>query len=178
FMWRTGDTIQHASGPGYEAVDLPYGGGAFSMTVLLPDPGVSLEAVVEGLGPETWSGLVDSFAPTRLDLALPRFEMAYARQLNEDLRQLGMTAAFDPEQADFSRLSSKMRLYLSDVRHKAWVRVDEEGTRAAAATSVGASFTSAPPTFLVDRPFLFALREHLSGTILFLGKVVDTGASD
>lgn len=95
------------------------------------------------------------------------------------LRALGMEAAFDRRRADFSRLSDRAledELYVHWVRQKTYVQEDEEGTTAAAATGVGMGPTSVRPTFRVDRPFLLALRERLSGTLLFLGKVVDPTA--
>ena len=156
-----------------QAVDLPYGGRAFSMTVLLPRDGVSVDDLVSSLDAERWAEIADGFHETEVELFLPRFRMAYERTLNDDLKALGMTHAFD-ERADFSRLSTNGGLSISAVKQKSWVDVNEEGTEAAAATVVEIIETSLPqiPVVRVDRPFLFVIRERLSGTILFVGKIV------
>jgi serpin B len=106
---------------------------------------------------------------------LPRVKLGLEHPLNESLQKLGMTRAFQPYQADFSRLSPSrgLELYIDKVLQRTFVDVNEEGTEAAAVTSVGIVPVSLPPAIYVDRPFVFALRERISGTILFLGKVVD-----
>lgn len=162
--------------PEYVAGDLPYGGEAFSMTVVVPSEEVGLEAFVEGLDAEAWAELVEGLGDRKLDVFLPRFILEWERELNDDLIALGMVDAFDPTRADLSRMAEgarKMELHVREVKQKSFVEVNEEGTEAAAATSVGVGPTSAPPTLRVDRPFLFVLRERLSGTILFVGKVMD-----
>ena len=118
---------------------------------------------------------MQSFQSQKIILELPRFTLAYERMLNDDLTAMGMGIAFDPQRADFSRIASVSpdRLFISLVKQKAFIAVDEMGTEAAAATLVGFSVTSLPviPTMRVDRPFVFAIRERLSGTILFMGKI-------
>ena len=152
-----------------QAVDLPYGGRAFSMTVLLPQHGVSVDDLATTLGAEEWKGIAESFRETEMQLFLPRFRMVYERTLNDDLAALGMVDAFD-HRADFTRLSPVDGLVISEVKQKSWVDVNEEGTEAAAATVVAVRETSAS-VFRADRPFLFLIRERLSGTILFVGKL-------
>jgi serpin B len=106
-------------------------------------------------------------------LTFPRFKLEYSRRLNDELTAMGMGIAFDNARADFYRIADVRpeRLYLSRVEQKTFVEVNEAGTEAAAATSVGVSLTSAPLVveMRVDRPFVFAIRERLSGTVLFLG---------
>ena len=152
-----------------QAVDLPYGGRAFSMTVLLPQHGVSVDDLATTLGAEEWKGIAESFRETEMQLFLLRFRMVYERTLNDDLAALGMVDAFD-HRADFTRLSPVDGLLISEVKQKSWVDVNEEGTEAAAATVVAVRETSAS-VFRADRPFLFLIRERLSGTILFVGKL-------
>ena len=154
----------------FQAVDLPYGGGAFSMTVLLPQQGVSVDTLAASLDAADWEGIADGFHDTDVLLFLPRFRMAYERTLNDDLAALGMVDAFDLR-ADFSRLSPMGALLISKVKQKSWVDVNEEGTEAAAATAVEIVAVSSGPVVRADRPFLFFIRERLSGTILFAGKV-------
>ena len=154
----------------FQAVDLPYGAGAFSMTVLLPRQGVSVDTLAASLDAAAWEEVVGGFLDTDMVLFLPRFRMAYERMLNDDLAALGMVDAFDLR-ADFSRLSPVGRLLISKVKQKSWVDVNEEGTEAAAATAVEIVAISSGPVVRADRPFLFFIRERLSGTILLAGKI-------
>ena len=156
----------------FQAVDLPYGGGAFSMTVLVPRDGVGVDDVVALLDAAAWGDIATGFEETEVELFLPRFRMEYERELKDDLAALGMVDAFSPGKADLTRLSP-VDLWISSVLQKALVEVTEEGTEAAAATVV-IGVTSAPPppvTVRADRPFLFFIRERLTGAILFVGKL-------
>ena len=153
----------------FQAVDLPYGGRAFSMTVLLPRQGVSVDDLAASLDAVGWEDIAESFYDTDLQLFLPRFRMAFERTLNDDLVALGMVDAFD-HRADFRRLSPVGGLSISEVKQKSWVDVNEEGTEAAAATVVTVRESSGS-VVRADRPFLFFIRERLSGTILFAGKL-------
>ena len=165
-------TLRIAHAPNYVAVDLLYGNSAFSMTVVLPNPGVDVNSLAESLTEESWQSLRDSFSDAKSDLYLPRFQLTWKRELNPDLTALGMGIAFN-DGADFTGMSPRGReLVITKVIQKTFVDVNEEGTEAAAATSVGIGVTSAPPSIRVDRPFLFVIRERFSGTILFVGKIV------
>ena len=155
----------------FQAVDLPYGGGAFSMTVLLPRQGVSVDTLAASLDAAVWEDIADGFHDTDVVLFLPRFRMAYERTLNDDLAALGMVDAFDDLRADFTRLSPIDGLFISKVKQKSWVDVNEEGTEAAAATAVELRAISSGPVVRASRPFLFFIRERLSDTILFAGKI-------
>jgi serpin B len=104
---------------------------------------------------------------------MPKFELEWGGLLNDALEAMGMEKAFDYTQADFSRMTAAPDAHISRVNQKTYMRVDEEGTEAAAATSVVIGVTSAPPAVMVDRPYLLAIRERLSGAILFLGAVRD-----
>ena len=152
----------------FQAVDLPYGGRAFSMTVLLPQRGVSVDDLAASLDAAEWDDIAAGFRDTRVRVFLPRFRMAYERTLNDGLHALGMVDAFGPG-ADFSRLSPA-GVWISEVKQKSWVDVNEEGTEAAAATVVTV-VESAGLEVRADRPFLFFIRERLSGANLFAGKL-------
>jgi serpin B len=157
-------------------VDLPYGNGAFSMTIVLPTgTGRTLDELVATLDAEQWRGLTEALRPGNVHLSMPRFRIEYRQELNEALRALGMEDAFVPYAADFTGMSAAAGrdLYIDKVLQKTFVDVNEEGTEAAAATSVGIVAVSMPPSIRIDRPFLFAIRERFSGTILFIGKIVD-----
>ena len=166
-------SIAVATGGNYTAVDLPYGNSAFSMTVILPDKGTDINTFAEGMTIEKWKALDATFHVRETILFLPRFTLEWKRTLNPDLRKLGMGIAFDEGFADFTRMSPLgNKLIIDEVIQKTFVDVNEEGTEAAAVTSVGVTVTSAPAPIRVDRPFMFAIREKLSGTILFVGKIV------
>jgi serpin B len=167
------DTLRYDETPDFQAVELLYGNGSFAMTVLLPKPGRTPADVLEGLTPAAWSELRGRFQVNQVHVTLPRFRMDYSRKLAGDLTALGMGIAFDRERADFSGIADvgSERLFLTRVDQKTFVDVNEEGTEAAAATAVGVGVTSAPLIIemRVDRPFLFAIHERLSGAVLFLG---------
>jgi serine protease inhibitor len=159
-----------------EAADLAYGNAAYSMTVLLPRPGVSVDGVVAALTPDRWRRVIDGLGASAGDVYLPKFTLTFEQLLNDQLQALGMRSAFLPDGADFTGMSPVGRqLYVSKVLQKSFVDVDEEGTEAAAATSVTIGVTSAGPdhvVFRAHRPFVFAIRERLTGTILFVGKII------
>ncbi len=154
-------------------LEMPYGGDAFTMVVVLPHPDVSLQSVVDALDPEEWATWMTNLSEVNVVVEMPKFSFEYEIELKDVLTALGMGIAFDEMLADFTKINPSGELYISKVKHKTFVRVDEEGTEAAAVTSVVGGITSAPPQFIIDRPFLFAIRERLSGTILFMGKMVD-----
>ncbi|MBA3522815.1 MAG: serpin family protein [Gemmatimonadales bacterium] len=172
-MMRQDAPLHYDETPEYQAVELLYGNGAFAMTVLLPAPGLTPAGVLAGLDPAAWSALTERFREAEVHLTLPRFRLEYARSLGNDLSALGMAIAFDEGRADFYRIADVRpdRLYITRVDQKTFVEVNEEGTEAAAATAVGIGVTSAPEVveMKVDRPFLFAIRERLSGALIFLG---------
>jgi len=159
-------------GADYEAIDLPYGNSAFTMMVVLPKQGVDINAFTETLTEAKWNAIDGGMNKGEIGIELPRFKLDWKKTLNDQLKALGMAVAFDDNAADFSRMSSSTRrLIITDVIQKTFVEVNEEGTEAAAATSVGMAPTSLPLTLRIDRPFIFAIRERLSGTILFIGKI-------
>ena len=169
-MMSRGSGVQYTATPEYSAVDLPYGNSAFTMTVVMPNPGADIDAFAESFDQTKWNSLVTSLHASELDVFLPRFRMEWKRELNDDLQQLGMRLAFF--NADFTRMSPRgLDLFITRVLQKTFVDVDEEGTEAAAATMVGIGLTSLPAAFRADRPFLVVIRERFSGTILFIGKI-------
>lgn len=161
----------------FRAVDLPYGDGWYSMTIFLPHIGVDIDSLIGGFTRESWDSYMAGFEVEEGRLYLPRFEIEYDLLMNDALTSLGMGIAFDPWQADFSGMRDEGGLWINRVIHKTYVKVDEAGTEAAAVTAVEMVETSAGPFVMrVDRPFIFAIREKHSGTILFIGKIVDPGA--
>ena len=164
---------------GVQAVELAYADTAFSMVVLSAQQGTSLAPALAMLEPAAWTGLMDALQPGRVIVRLPKFKFTYEETLNNTLKALGMQVPFDENRADFSRIAqvAPQRLYISRVQHKTFIDVHEKGTEAAAATAVGVALTSLPPTISFDRPFLFVIRERSTGTLLFVGRVVDPLAS-
>ncbi len=158
----------------FQAVDLAYGHGLFSMTVLLPREDKDIDDLVAELTPENWANWMGRFEEyNEMLLYLPKFELEWEDSLVNVLTALGMEAAFDPAKADFSGIDGALDLYISEVKHKTYVKVNEEGTEAAAVTSVEVSLSAAPTEIRVDRPFLFVIHDRHSGALLFMGKIVD-----
>ncbi|MEQ1855054.1 MAG: serpin family protein [Longimicrobiales bacterium] len=171
--------VRGGYGATYSAVELPYGGDAFSMVIVLPHQGTSARDWLATLDANGWTSLVGGLGPSNVEyLALPKFTLTFDSYLNEPLQAMGMDPAFHPG-ADFTNMSPiGDQLCIGFVRQKTYIEVDERGTRAAAVTAVGVSVTSAGGSFVVDRPFAFAIRERLSGTVLFVGLVEDPTAQD
>ncbi|HSG47477.1 MAG TPA: serpin family protein, partial [Longimicrobiales bacterium] len=163
---------------GYAAVELTYGGGAFGMVVVVPQNGTTARELAAGLDAAWWEGLVTSLSEAEVDrISIPRFTLSYGKELNDALKAMGMEEAFLPGGADFTNLSPMgEELFIDQVMQKTFIQVDEAGTKAAAATSVGVGVTSLPPQIVADHPFLFAIRERLSGTVIFTGLVGDPTA--
>jgi serpin B len=175
-MTRTGPHA-HLQGDGFQALRLPYGAGRVVMEIFLPDAGSGLGPLLSRLTPEIWRQWMPRFTEKPCLVKLPRFRMEYEVALKNTLKSLGMGVAFDPYQADLSGMSPE-KLYINEVKHKSFVEVNEEGTEAAAVTSVEVRVLSAriepePVRFIVDRPFFFAIRDSQTGVLLFLGVVHD-----
>lgn len=174
-MMRKTDTIRVAETADMQVVELPYGGGAYAMTILLPRSGKSVGDLVASLTPESWQSTIANATAREIELYMPKFKLRWGADLNDQLQALGMELAFRGGFADFTRMSPEGdRLYISKVKQKSYVDVHEEGTEAAAVTSVEIRVVCAcgPQVIRIDRPFVFAIRERLSGTILFMGKIV------
>jgi serine protease inhibitor len=162
----------------WQIARLPYSGNHLSMYVFLPREGVPLTTALQKLDDGTFETAIAKLGEQQVALTMPRFTATYEARLNQALSNLGMAQAFGP-QADFSNLTeSEQRAYISSVLHKAFVRVDEEGTEAAAATAVTIQALAvhiAPPPIqmIVDRPFLMVIRDDTTREILFLGAIYD-----
>lgn len=178
-MHRTGadegDQIEVARRPGHTVIRLSYGDTRrFGMEFFVPDGGQPLDDFMASFDQEVWADAVASLqsAPSSAPLSVPTFELEWGRTLNDVLSALGMPLAFDRNAADFGRMSA-LELFLDSVVHKTYVRVDEEGTEAAAVTGGGIGVTSAPEPIAVARSFAFTISDRETGTILFLGTVED-----
>ena len=160
-----------------QVIDMAYGDGHFSMLVILPQQGLSIDQYATSLTQEKWDELSNGMDSMDVELYMPKFKLEYEKTLNNELVGMGMGNAFFV--ADFSRIAAAP-LEISEVKHKTFVEVNEEGTEAAAVTSIGIRLTSAEPsipTMRIDHPFICAITEHATGTILFLGKIVSPTSS-
>ena len=176
-MMRLRDTFHCASSDVCDYLEMDYGNHAFSMVIMLPKDGKTTRDAMAALDGQTWAKAMESLAEAYVIVKLPRFKAECEYPMHEHiLPDMGMKLPFNPELADLSGIadiSAFGRLFISSVIHKTFVQVDEEGTEAAAVTSVDIMATGESPmqVFTVDRPFLFAIREKSTGVILFIGEI-------
>ncbi len=176
-MMRLDKHLRYFAGEGVQAVELPYDGGEVSMVLLVPDRG-TFAAFEEGLSAEVVAGILARMETTSVNLTMPRFKYDSTLSLAGTLKAMGMPDAFSTD-ADFSGMDGTRNLAITDVFHKAFVAVDEAGTEAAAATAVIIGLTAMPASpvdLTVDRPFVFLIRDIQTGTILFVGRVLNPKA--
>ena len=170
-MKLSGKEFQYGENDLWKAIRLPYGNGAYAMTVVLPKNGHTVREVTAALGK---GEQLTTFQQAEADLWLPRFETKYHILLNDILMSLGMTSSFNPSKADFTAMSDYPS-FVSFVQQDAVIKVDEEGSEAAAVTVIGMELTAMPATpqkivFHADHPFLYLITELSTGAILFAGK--------
>jgi serpin B len=175
--------LKFLSIPGADLLEMPYKGEGLSMVILLPSETDGLPSLERSLSLDPphlveWLASLDFSRPESIRVTLPRFTMSHSLELTETLRQLGVTSAFDRHNADFSPINGNHDLYVSTLLHKAFLDVNEEGTEAAAATYGGMATLGVMRAreFTADHPFLFLIRDNATGSILFLGRVVDPRA--
>ena len=165
-------SYSYVKGSGYQAVELPYSGNEVAMDIIVPDAG-QFNTFESGMTADSISGIIGSLKSSFMVLALPKFQFDSSFSLKQALSALGMPVAFT-DKADFSGITGQPNLIISDVVHKAFVAVDEEGTEAAAATGVIMVGAAMPANSLtVDRPFVFLIRDIQTGAILFIGRVLN-----
>ena len=173
--WNKPQMIPHAQGANYQAIELPYRGGETSMVIIVPDAG-EFEAFEQQLSGEQLQSILAEMETRGVALTMPKFEYDAAFSLADTLAEMGMPDAMDRERADFSGMDGTRDLLITDVFHKAFVAVDEEGTEAAAATAVVVGLESMPVQdveLTVDRPFICLIRDTQTGSVLFLGRVMN-----
>jgi serine protease inhibitor len=179
-MMQQTNSFSYGEGADYQALELPYDGRELSMLILLPAEG-AFSAFEQSLTAGRVAAIIQDLKRRRVALTMPRYKFESAFQLSATLAAMGMPLAFS-DSADFSGMDGGHTLFISDVIHKAFVAVDEAGTEAAAATAVimvarAAFIEDEPIPVTLDRPFIFLIRDMASGSILFLGRVLDPGAS-
>ncbi|MEM1136755.1 MAG: serpin family protein [Bacteroidota bacterium] len=160
----------------YAVFDLPYGDGLYNMRIILPNEDVLLSSILNALNQEDWNNISANTYELNANVGLPKFEIVYELKLNEVLKELGILDAFDGSKADLSNISD-VNLFISEVKHKAFINVNEQGTEAAAVTSVAIAELSAGPSkpvdLICDRPFAFFIYEKEQGNILFSGRYIN-----
>ena len=167
-----------------QVIDLPYGNGDYAMTVILPASDMGVDALLADLDSETWADWTGSLEEKKGNITLPKLKLKWKKEIQKYLRDLGMGIAFSPGAADFTGINSKGGLFISKVIHESFLKMDEEGTEAAAVTVVEIKLTSAGSensldfSMTVDRPYLMAIRERSSNSLLFLGKIMQPEWSD
>jgi serpin B len=179
-MMSQSGNYQYLETKDFQAVSLPYGGGRFSFYVFLPSSSLSFGAFEKSLTEANWQQWMEQFRAMDGDISLPRFRVEYEAMLNDALKALGMGMAFDEGRANFSGMiqTQGQNVYISRVKHKTFVEVNEEGTEAAAVTSTEMHMTAlAVPhqrfNMVVDRPFFCAIRDNTTGAVLFIGSIYD-----
>jgi serpin B len=177
-MRRTGN-YGYLRAEGFTGLRLPYRGGRFAMYVLLPDQGSSVAALRGRLTPTAWAEWMDGFGAAReVRVVMPKYRVNVESGLNRPLQALGMADAFSQTAANFRGMlaSPGADAYVSEAKQKVFIEVNEEGTEAAAVTGIEMRTTSAAPeplSFVVDRPFILAIRDDQTGALLFIGQVND-----
>lgn len=172
-MMHAQEGFNYYDGEQYAMAEFPYGNEAFSMVVVLPHEDVAVSSVVGNMKAEDWDKASGKMVKQTINVRFPRFKVQSDRALNDDLQAMGMASMFDPAKADFSLISPNP-IFVSLVKQKASIEVNEKGTEAAAVTiihMVGSSGGPEPPKpeFYMDRPFLYFIKEKSTGTIFFMG---------
>jgi serpin B len=176
-MMHQTEELGYTEGDGYQAVELKYDGGELSMIILLPEEG-NFEAFESSLDAETLEEIIANIGTANVTLAMPKFEYDSEFSLKDALEAMGMTDAFSMD-ADFSGMTGNTELFIKDVVHKAFVSVDEAGTEAAAASAVVIDLKAVPgepAEVTIDQPFIYLIQDIQTGSILFIGSVVNPGA--
>jgi len=156
---------------GAKSIELPYKGKELSMLLVLPLHPLRLAEVESKMNAKNLEELLSCPDNEKVDLTLPKFKVEHAVSLNDKLKALGMTDLFTQGVADLSGIDGTNNLYVSEVAHKAFIDVNEEGSEAAAATGMGIMMMCMPPQFDATEPFLYFIRDNSSGTILFMGRI-------
>ena len=175
-MMQKEEKLDYTTNSLFSAIKMPYGNGQYNMTVILPKTGKTSQDIIDALSFLNWKKWMTEFETKNpVVVTMPRFKFAFETELKNVLKGMGMVKAFQPKIADFSKISDE-DLYISSAIHKSFIDVNENGTEAAAVTSITFTTTSAgnePPKtiFYVDKPFVFAITEKDTDAILFIGEV-------
>jgi serpin B len=169
------DTLAYFENEDFSVVDLPYGNEKFSMTIFLPSQESNLSTLIEELSYVNWVDWVFNLKPVpKVYLEMPKFKYSFKKTLNEPLIEMGLSAAFRDDAEFPGIIEEEIPLFISEVLHKTYIDVNEEGTEAAAVTSIGFETTSVgepTPVMIINRPFMYVIREKTSNALVFMGTV-------
>lgn len=174
-MMNIHENFDYAKGVDHAVIRLPYGQEKFAMYIVLPDEGIGIDSILDGMDGEEWGQIIGSLSDSDVVLSMPKYKMEYGvKLLNDVLTDMGMGIAFDMR-ADFSNISEG--IFISRVMHKAVIEVNEKGSEAAAATVVEMAESAMPieeiVEFKANRPFIFTISDDRTGAIIFMGKVIN-----
>jgi len=167
--------LKYMSNDDFQAVNLPYGNGNYVMTIILPNSNANINSIIEEVNSTNWELWMSQMETKKGTVYLPKQKFAYEKKLKDALRSLGMRKAFLDFEANFSNMNATAQLFISEVKHKSFIEMNEEGTEAAAVTSVGIDFTTIDEkgeidfTMNMNRPFIYAIQDINTNTLLFVG---------
>ena len=175
-MMNQENDLEYFDNDNYRGVKIPYGNGTFLMTVILPQNDNTTDKLIESLDAKEWNNINKEHPIRKVGLLMPRFKTECDFKLIPPLSKLGMNMAFDPMYGLGFKNISDLDIFISEVKHKTFIEVDEKGTEAAAVTGIGVGITSEPDPnsrilFEINKPFLFFISEKQSGAVLFAGKI-------
>lgn len=173
-MWQKAD-LNYFDGHDFQLVELPYENEKFCMYILLPDSGLKLDEMIHSLDYRAWHSYKKKLNKRRnINFGMPRFHCEHSVNMKDMLAGMGLGELFEQSSANLKGIT-RNNVSISEMMHKAAIDVDEQGTQASAATSMAISFTTLvdddPFNLIVNRPFIFAIEEKKSNTLLFIGKV-------
>jgi len=172
-MMKVKSKYKYLSKDECQMIELPYGDDNYCMDIFLPKKGADINEFIKNLTADKWNNWLAELSETEVNLFLPKFTLEYKLEMKNVLSALGMTVAFTYA-ADFTRMHEPSELYIGAVKHKTFVEVNEEGTEAAAVTSVEMGLTSVGDVFMqINHPFVLLIREKNSNAILFIGKIIN-----
>jgi len=174
-MMNNVKAINFLEDPTLSAITLPYGNGAFDMVIILPKPDISINQVIDTLNKGSyWANMSKEWRLAIVKMQIPRFKFKFEIELNNTLRSMGMSNAFDALTANFSKAFIDKNFYISLVKQFTYIDLNEKGTEAAAISLITAVSSPGLPksvNFTANHPFIFAIKENSTGCILFIGKV-------
>ena len=176
-MRKNARTSMYAKFENFAALELAFGNGAFSLVVVLPDENADITSIVKQMDGDWWTQIIAGIEGPPyhfiVKMEIPRFKLEYERNLNDDLMVLGMKAPFNEKTADFSLISNKERLFISNIQQKTFAQMDEEGMKTASATVIEwagmDNIEYTPVDFKVNRPFLYLIKEKSTSLVFFAG---------
>ena len=174
-MMNQKDSFQYAVQPNFTALQMPYGNGQFTATFLLPNEGGSIKTVMNDLSIEKWNALQNALQTQNITVQIPKFKLEQEFKLNSTMQKMGMTRVFSDNTAELKKINETAKLYVDFIQQNTFLAVDEEGTEAAAVTTIGIGVTSVPQvlSFICNRPFGIIISEKTSNTILFMGRIMN-----